>query len=103
LWCAGNTDSCSHIEANGEAWRSRGEYHSAETSLKAALEILVAEFSDSSIEAANASLALSWPKQLDRMSPERNIQHDSTRCSRANDQCFHESSTRSFHRYAEHV
>jgi tetratricopeptide (TPR) repeat protein len=39
----------------GEALRVQGEYPHAEASLKAALEIAVTEFGDSSIEAANAS------------------------------------------------
>lgn len=38
----------------GEARRAQGEYQDAETSLKAALAILAAEFGDDSIEAANA-------------------------------------------------
>jgi len=38
----------------GEVRRAQGEYQDAETSLKAALAIVVAEFGDDSIEAANA-------------------------------------------------
>jgi tetratricopeptide (TPR) repeat protein len=38
----------------GEARRAQGEYQDAETSLKAALVIVVREFGDDSIEAANA-------------------------------------------------
>ncbi|MGA7929602.1 MAG: tetratricopeptide repeat protein [Candidatus Sulfotelmatobacter sp.] len=43
------------LQLIGEARRLRGEYQYAETSLKAALEIVVADFGGSSIEAANAS------------------------------------------------
>src|SRR5579862_9887826 len=38
----------------GEARRAQGEYQDAETSLKGALAIVIAEFGDDSIEAANA-------------------------------------------------